>query len=510
MNRNSFITGLILLGAATSLTLASDRTGSTNLFSDETALRAFIDRIVTDRMQQAHVPGAVVTVVKADRVVFNKGYGFASLEKQVPVDPDKTLFRVASVSKVFNAMTVMRLVDEGIIDVNEDVQPRLAAAGLELDNKAYGPLTLKALLTHSAGIRDLSIPNVTSTADPAQVLPLGAYLKQCLPLRWQEPGEAVLYTDHGIALAGYVVELASKTRFQDAVLQKVLRPLAMSRTCYAVPEEQRTNLAVAYAYGNSGCQAIPFRYVNYAPAVGVLTTGSDMARLMICHLSSCKGFLKPATVKLMHEPQYADDARLGVQWTCGFVYETYPRGKEPYLFHIGYAYGFQSVLGISLSRGIAVFSAQNLQGPRVFQLTDLLDGLSGHEARTKSAEFAKPSVTAAAGMSDIQSLVGTYVPDRTLSRGLKLSKEDYVYVRYAEDIKGIEVEYWPTRDHPIRFIQVAPMLFCSRTTDQAVSFRMSKDGKRTYLVDYNMRGDGAFRRIATSDYRPVLEGGQPE
>jgi CubicO group peptidase (beta-lactamase class C family) len=511
-NRNShgFITGLIFLAAATSLTLASDRTGSTNLFSHETALRVFIDRIVTNRMQQAHLPGAVVTVVKGDRVVFNKGYGFASLEKQVPVDPDKTLFRIASVSKVFNAMTVMRLVDEGIIDVNGDVQPRLAAAGLELDNKAYGPLTLKALLTHSGGIRDVSIPNVTSTADPGQMLPLGAYLKKCLPLRWQEPGEALLYTDHGIALAGYVLELASKTRFQDAVLQKVLSPLAMNRTCYALPGEQRINLAVAYTYRNSGCQAIPFRYVNYDPAVGVLTTGSDMARLMICHLSSCKGFLKPATVKLMHEPQYADDARLGVQWTCGFVYETHPRGKAPYLFHIGYAYGFQSVLGISLSHGIAVFSAQNLQGPRVFELTDLLDGLSGHEARSKSAEPARPAATATAGMADIQSLVGTYVLDRTLSFGVKLSKEDYVHVRYAEDIKGIEVEYWSTKDNPMRFIQVAPMLFRSPTSDEEVSFRISKDANRTYLVDYNMRGDGAFRRISTLDHGTAHEGGQPE
>jgi len=511
-NRNShgFITGLIFLGAATSLVLASERTGPTNLFSDETALRVFIDRIVTNRMQQAHVPGAVVTVVKADRVVFNKGYGFASLEKQVPVDPDKTLFRIASVSKVFNAMTVMRLVDEGIIDVNEDVQLRLAAAGLELDNKAYGPLTLKALLTHSAGIRDVSIPNVTSTADPGQVLPLGTYLKKCLPLRWQEPGETVLYTDHGITLAGYVVELASKTRFQDAVLQKVLRPLAMNHTCYAVPEEQRTNLAVAYTYRNVGYQGIPFRYTNYDPAVGVLTTGSDMARLLICHLSSCKDFLKPATVKLMHEPQYADDARLGVQWTCGFVYETHPRGKEPYLFHYGGAYGYQSVLGISLSRGIGVFVAQNLAGSRVFQLTDLLDGLSSDATKADSHKAAQPSVPSVAAIADIKCLAGTYVSDRSLSYGVKISKEDYVYVRYLEDIKGIEVEYWPTKDNPMRFVQVAPMLFRSPTADTEVSFRTSKDGKRTYLVDYNMRGDGAFRRISTSDRRTVPEGGQPE
>jgi CubicO group peptidase (beta-lactamase class C family) len=514
MNTNrdihGFVAGLIIVVAVTGLVPASEPTGPRNLLSDEGKLEAFIDRIVTNRVQGSHVPGAVVTVVKGDQVVFNKGYGFANLEQHMPVHSDKTLFRIASVSKFFNAMAVMRLVDEGLIDVKEDVRPRLAAAGLELDNKAEGPVTLKALLTHTAGIRDLHIPEVTSTKDPSQVLPLGSYLKKCLPLRWQAPGETVLYTDHGITLAGYVVEIASKTRFEEAVLQRVMRPLGMNHTGYAVPEEQRTNLAVAYTYRDSGYKAIPFLYNNVDPATGVLTTGSDMARLMICHLSGCKSFLKPQTVKLMHQPQHADDARLGVQWTYGFVYETHPRGKEPYLFHIGYAYGFQSILGISLNRGIGVFAAQNLRGPRVFQLTDLLDGLSGDEAKTGSVKPAQPSVAAAPVMADIKSVTGTYVLNRTLSRGIKIAKEDYVYVRYVEDIKGIEVEYWQTRESPMRLTQVAPLLFQSVKGDEQVSFRTSKDGKTTYLIDYYVREDGAFRRISPLDRATVPEGHQPE
>jgi CubicO group peptidase (beta-lactamase class C family) len=196
MNSNheirGFVAGFIIHFAVTALASAGEPTGATNLLSDSAALETFVDRIVTNRMQEAHVPGVVVTVVKGDRVIFNKGYGFANLERRTPVDPDKTLFRVASVSKVFNAMAAMRLIDEGRIDVNEDVRPRLAAVGLEMDNTAQGPVTLKALLTHTAGIRDLHIPGITATQDPGQLLPLGAYLQKCLPLRWQEPGETVL------------------------------------------------------------------------------------------------------------------------------------------------------------------------------------------------------------------------------------------------------------------------------------------------------------------------------
>jgi len=297
----------------------------TNLLNDPAALEAFVDHLVTNRMQDAHIPGAVVTIVKDDKVLLNKGYGFADLAQHTAVDPDKTLFRIASVSKVFNAMTIMRLADAGLLDVNEDVRPRLAAAGLELDSPERGPITLKALLTHSAGIRDLDVPGVTSTTNLENVLRLGPYLQKCLPLRWQNSGETMLYTDHGISLAGYVAELASKTRFDEIARQQVLLPLGMNHTFYNVPEAQQTNLAVAYSYADTGYKPIPAFYCSVTPAVGVLTTGGDMARLMICHLSGCKDYLKPQTVKLMHEPQFAEDARLGLQCTCGFFYLTPPR-----------------------------------------------------------------------------------------------------------------------------------------------------------------------------------------
>src|SRR5215207_6396488 len=151
-----------------------------SILGDARRLEEAVDAIVTNRKQKAHVPGAVVTIVKGNKIIFNKGYGFANLEERRPVDPDRTLFRVASVSKVFNAMAALTLVDRGLIGTEEDVRPRLAAAGLALDKTVDGPITLKALLTHTAGIRELYIPNVTLTRNRSDVLPLRAYLEKCL------------------------------------------------------------------------------------------------------------------------------------------------------------------------------------------------------------------------------------------------------------------------------------------------------------------------------------------
>lgn len=486
---------LIILFTSAGLARASEPAQPvTNLLNDRGALEAFVDHLVTNRMKEAHVPGAVVTIVKDDKVLLNKGYGFANLEQHTSVDPDKTLFRIASVSKVFNAMTVMRLVDEGLLDVNEDVRPRLARAGLELDSPEKGPITLKALLTHGAGIRDLYIPGVTATTNLENVMRLGPYLQKCLPLRWQDPGETVLYTDHGISLAGYVAELATKTRFEEVVRQQVLLPLGMSHTCYTVPEAQRTNLAVAYSSVDRGYRPMPAYYCSVTPAVGVLTTGGDMARLMICHLSGCKDYLKPQTLKLMHEPQFVEDARLGLQLTCGFFYGTPPYLEEAYLFHSGGWAGFGSSVNLSLSRSIGVFVAKSGGGWPLFDLDDLLSALP-ETPKLEVAKTAPASITPATAIVNMKSLEGTYVQSRRLSRETKLSAEDYVHVRYVEEIKGIEVEYWQTRDNPTRFIPVAPGLFKSLNASKPVSFHKSKDGTKTYLIDYNFSGDGAFAKI---------------
>src|SRR3954464_3404383 len=120
------------------------------VLDDPRVLEAYVSNIVTNRMQKEHVPGAVVTIVHGDKVAFNKGYGFANLKEKRPVDPDKTLFRIASVSKVFNAMAEMILIDRGEAGLDEDVRPRLLAAGLALDNTVKGPITLRGLLTHSS------------------------------------------------------------------------------------------------------------------------------------------------------------------------------------------------------------------------------------------------------------------------------------------------------------------------------------------------------------------------
>jgi CubicO group peptidase (beta-lactamase class C family) len=413
------------------------------------------------------------------------------------VDPGKTLFRVASVSKVFNAMAALKLVDQNIIDPAEDVRPRLAAAGLELDGSDMGPITLKQLMTHSAGIRELYIPDVTVTKDRAHVLPLGPYLQKCLPLRWQNSGETMLYTDHGVSLAGYVIEVVSRTQFQEQVRSTILRPLGMRSTCYTVTHKQRPDVAVAYSYVDSAYKPMEFRYTSIDPAAGVLTTGSDMARLMRAHLSGGKKWVSAQTLKLMHEPQYSDDPRLGLWFTCGFWRMLNAR-SEPYLFHYGGAFGFAAQVTILPNSDLGFFVAQSRDAQLAFELGDLEEILEWKSAATNAAP-AEPPKRIASDAEQIKSLAGTYVCGRDLSRGRSIATNQHIYVRYLKELNGIEVMHARHKNRPLRMVEVEPLYFCAIDGNQHASFRPSRDGKRMFLFDLNFTGDVQFTRISEKD-----------
>jgi CubicO group peptidase (beta-lactamase class C family) len=500
MHKSRTVTGwivgvLVFIHAAQA---ANDRL-SDDILDNPRLLEAYVSKVVTNRMQKGHVPGAVVTIVRGNKVVFNKGYGFANLAQSKRVDPEKTLFRIASVSKVFNAMAAMMLVDRGEIGLNEDVRPRLLAAGLVLDNTVEGPVTLRGLLTHSAGIRELYIPKITLNTDPAKVLPIGAYLRKCLPLRWHPPGEAGLYTDHGITLAGYVIEEVSGKKFQNFVEASVMRPLGMKHSHYARPGEPLTDVAVGYSHTDAGYEAAAFCYTSIDPAIGVLTTGSDMGRLIIAHLTGKPRLFDSNTMKIMHESQYSDDPRLGYEWTCGFF--KMGSSSESFLMHHGAALEFASLLMILPRAQIGCFIAQNSESDCVFHIGDL-QALVGKPASTSSSEPAEPLVLRSIDGSDLAALAGTYVSNRDLSRGSPVGEHDHVGVKYIRESNALEVTHWHNRDQPLRFVETEHLYFHATQGKQRISFRKSPDGKRMYLFDFNFSSEGQHTRISSTNSTP--------
>ncbi len=247
---------------------------------DPKEIEALLDPLFKAEMEKQHVPGAVVSVVKDGKVFFTKGYGVADIETKAPVVPDKTIFRIGSITKVFTALAVMQLFDRKRIRLTDDVNTYLM--GVKVPNTFPQPITFHDLLTHSSGLDEISPGRRTS--DENSVIPLGDFLRTRI-VRRAPPGEAISYSTYNAALAALAVEQITRTPFKKYLQQNIFEPLGMSHTSItAVKQEYKQDLASGYEYISNENQKLPFQWFHTYPASDINSTATDMARFMIANL----------------------------------------------------------------------------------------------------------------------------------------------------------------------------------------------------------------------------------
>jgi CubicO group peptidase (beta-lactamase class C family) len=269
-------------------------------------MEAFLDDFFEAKMADSHIPGAAIVVVRDGQVFLAKGYGYADLERQTPVDPARTAFRAGSVSKLFTWTAVMQAVERGLLDLDADVNRYLT--DFQIPDAYPQPVTLAHLLTHTAGFEDRWI--ATATRDPEALEPLGQVLAGAMPRRVEAPGVVHSYSNCGCGLAGHLVELASGRSFDQYVEENILEPLGMDGTTFRqpLPETLAANAATGYTYADGALQAAPLIYQKVGPEGAITVTPIDMAAFMIAHLhEGAYGdvrILETATAQEMHRQQF--------------------------------------------------------------------------------------------------------------------------------------------------------------------------------------------------------------
>lgn len=256
---------------------------------------AWLDGYMPYALHSGDIAGAVVTVVRDGQVVAARGYGFADIAKRLPVDPARTLFRPGSVSKLVTWTAVMQQVEAGKIDLDADVNRYLDFRIPAYEGK---PITMRQILTHTAGFEEANKKLITY--DPADVEPIGAYLKRHVPARVYAPGTTPAYSNWASTLAGYIVERVSGMRFDDYVEQRIFRPLDMRTASFRQPLSAQLRPLASEGYPLASEAAKPFEIVVPAPAGALSASGLDMAKFMIAHLEQGRGILRPETAALMH------------------------------------------------------------------------------------------------------------------------------------------------------------------------------------------------------------------
>lgn len=302
------------------------------------------------RCSPESVPGASVAVVYDGKVVFTKGYGLADPEKNIAVDPEKHLFRAASVSKLITATAVMQLVEQGKADLHADVNSYL---GRSIVPETFGPVSLLNLLQHSAGFDDEFLG---MAREKAEGLPsLASYLETGLPKRVFPPGHFASYSNHGVALAGLVVEAISGQPFAQYAQEHIFTPLGMVHSYFDLVPDADTPLAVGHWRGLFGgpLQRAGYDYPCTAPASTLCATAPDMARFMLAHLGGGGGILRPESIAAMHKRYQVPGLAIG-------FFERWENGRRC-LAHTGLIWGYASQLLIYPDEKFGVYITLNAE-----------------------------------------------------------------------------------------------------------------------------------------------------
>ena len=284
-----------LVESTVSEAVEDTRTGDTaNL--DQANVEAWLDGFMPYALARGEIAGAVVVVVKGDNIVTQKGYGFADVEKRTPVDPETTMFRPGSVSKLFTWTAVMQQVEEGKIDLDADVNEYLDFTIPPYDGQ---PITMRQIMTHTAGFEE-SVRNLISS-DAATVMSMADYTQESLPARVFAPGSTPAYSNYATALAGRIVERTSGMSFDDYMDEKIFTPLGMTYATFRQPLPERFQPYMSEGYATVTGEAEPFEIVIPAPAGSLSASGAAMAAFMKAHLDDGGALLTPEAARMMHE-----------------------------------------------------------------------------------------------------------------------------------------------------------------------------------------------------------------
>lgn len=333
-----------------------NRLGPTNPQEVEQFFNQFMDQ----KMEENHVVGSVVTIVKDGGILFNKGYGYANIEQNIPVNPDQTLFRMASLSKLFTATAVMQLYEAGKLELDKDVNQYLTE--FQIENDYPQPITIENLLLQNEGTTQRLIGIGARTE--ADLMPLEEFIPEYMPPFAGPPGELYTYSNLGMTLAGYIVQEVSGIPFSEYMERNILEPLDMSRSTFEqpLPPDLMDDLAVGYQYQNEQFEPVPFLYLNIRPAATLSGTATDMAHFMIAHLQlgqyENERILEEDTAKLMHTTHFTQYPGLpGSAYNFHERLENNLRG----IGHSGELRGYSSVLTLVPEQNLGIFIATNNQ-----------------------------------------------------------------------------------------------------------------------------------------------------
>ena len=357
---------LLLLVACTDPRISSTAGDGTSALLDDEELGTWM----AERMSEARVPGLSAAIISGGEVKAIGAWGLANVEDNTPVSTD-TLFNLASVSKTVLATAVMMAVEDGDIDLDEDINNYLPfEVKHPYSNKA---ITARMLLTHTSGISDNWDVLDSLYVEGDSPIALGDFLEDYLvkggkyyDADWnyyEDPGAMSDYSNVGASLAGYLVEAATATPFDTYCEQHIFEPLGMDESGWHLADVDVDN--VAMPYGWVGGEWEPYGYYGYPdyPDGNLRTSAPQLARFLAAYTAGGvfdgTRLLSEDTVDEMLTLQVPD-----LDDTMGLIWYSWELGDDTVWGHNGGDDGVATEILFRKSDGVGVVLLMNGDGER--------------------------------------------------------------------------------------------------------------------------------------------------
>ena len=266
-----------------------------------------IDKLYREHAERNHFPGMVYGIVVDGILVYSGGFGYTNEQKKIAATP-KSVFRIASMSKSFAGMAILKLRDAGKLNLDDPASKYIP----EMVNVRYlttdaPPITVRNLITHAAGFpednpwgdRQLA----DSDADLIKLITDGVHFSTI-------PATTFEYSNLGFALAGQIITKVSGIPYQQYIDENILKPLGMNNTYWEYTKVPASRLALGYRWINGAWRDEPLLHDgSYGAMGGMLTSIEDFQKYMSLHLSAWppnssneSKVLKKSSIREMHHP----------------------------------------------------------------------------------------------------------------------------------------------------------------------------------------------------------------
>jgi len=289
---------------------------------DLTTIENHLVRKLHDATVDRRLGNAALVLVQANRVVAERGFGVANASTQAPVNPDRTLYQLASVSKAVTAWGVMKLVEEGRLGLDEPIVRHLKRWRFPGSEAYRDKVTVRHLLSHTAGLDDglgyggFLPGEAIQTLEESLTLTKDTTVGEPRPVRVaREPGKDMSYSGGGYTILQLLIEEVTNRSFADYMKVAVLQPLGMTKASFdlaAIASEGRSqDLATSY---DSELKVHPTRRHTATAAVSLYATPRDLAQFVQAY-SRENPVLRQETLKEMMMPQPGTSGSWGLGQT---------------------------------------------------------------------------------------------------------------------------------------------------------------------------------------------------